>query len=93
VGYEAIRKAISAHMRATGYRARKGFGHHERVARYAGAALAGAGIDEDLRAIDQLRLLRNQSQYEGLEVEPAEVEELLVHARAIVGAIGDDLRS
>ena len=91
VGYEAIRKAISAHMRATGYRARKGVGHHERIGRYARAVLAKAGIGEDLQAIDQLRLLRNQSQYEGLEIEPGEVAELLIHARAIVGAIGDDL--
>lgn len=91
VGYDAIRKAISAHMRAAGHRVKKGRGHHERVARYARAALADADIGEDLLAIDQLRLLRNQSQYEGLQVEPAEVEEQLVHARAIVGAIGDDL--
>jgi hypothetical protein len=40
---------------------------------------------------DDLRLLRNQSQYEGLEVEPEEVDELIAHARAIVGAIRDDL--
>lgn len=91
VGWEAIRKAVAAHMRARGVRARRGPGQHERTGRYARAALAGAGIDPHLDAIDDLRLLRNQSQYEGLAVEPAEVHELLAHARAIVGAIRDDL--
>lgn len=91
VGWEAIRKAVSAHMRAGGFRTRRGPGQHERPGRYARAALAHAGIDRRLRAIDDLRLLRNQSRYEGLAVERPEVEELLVHARAIVRAIGDDL--
>jgi hypothetical protein len=91
VGYEAVRKAISAHMRANGYRARKGQGHHARIGRYALAALDAPAVAGHLDAFDALRLLRNQSQYEGLEIEPAEVDELLVHARAIVGAIGDDL--
>lgn len=91
VGYEAVRKAISAHMRAGGYRTRKGPGHHVRIGRYALAALEAPAVVGHLEAFDELRLLRNQSQYEGLEIVPEEVDELLVHARAIVGAIGDDL--
>jgi HEPN domain len=91
VGYDAIRKAIAAHMRATGFRVRRGSGHHRRVGDYALAALDEWDVVLDLEAFDQLRQLRNQSQYDGLAVEPEEVAGLLVHARAIVGAIGRDL--
>jgi hypothetical protein len=91
VGYDAIRKAITAHMRASGYRTRKGPGHHARIGRYAVAAIDAPEVTGHLQGYDDLRLLRNQSQYEGLEVEPEEVDELIAHARAIVGAIRDDL--
>ncbi len=56
------------------------------------AALDAWDVGPDLEAFDELRQLRNQSQYDGLLVEPEEVADLLVHARAIVGAIGKDLR-
>lgn len=35
VGYDAIRKAISAHLRAGGYRVAKGAGYHQRTGEYA----------------------------------------------------------
>lgn len=91
IGWEAIRKAASAHMRANGCRVRRGPGGHERIGRYVRVALRRDGIEDHLRAVDELRLLRNQSQYDGLEVEPVDVDDLLMHARAIVGAIGHDL--
>lgn len=91
IGYDAIRKAISAHMRARGYRVAKGAGHHRRVGGYANAALDDEAAREHLAAFDELRQLRNQSQYDGIAVERAEVDELLVHARAIVAAVGQDL--
>lgn len=91
LGYDAIRKAIAAHMRARGLRVRSAAGHHRRAGRYAVAALDDREVAGHLEAFDHLRRLRNQSQYDGLEVEPHEVAELLVHARAIVDAVGDDL--
>lgn len=91
VGYEAIRKAISAHMRASGYRVSKAPGHHRRVGRYAIAALDDGEVAGHIEAFDELRQLRNQSQYDGLAVEPGEVAELLAHAEAIARAIGEDL--
>ena len=91
LGYDAVRKAISAHMRASGYRVTKGPGHHIRVGRYAVAALDSPGAFDHLAALDGLRLLRNQSQYDGLGVESSEVEELLVHARAMVAIVRQDL--
>lgn len=91
LGYDAARKAISAHMRASGYRAGKGPGHHIRVGRYAVAALDSPDVYDHLSALDDLRLLRNQSEYDGLGVEPPEVEELLTHARAILAAVREDL--
>jgi hypothetical protein len=92
LGYDAIRKAISGHMRANGFRAAKGPGQHARTGRYALAVLDTPGVTEHLDAFDELRLLRNQSQYEGLGVEPGDVADLLVHAHAIIGAIEEDLR-
>ena len=61
VGWEAIRKAVAAHRRARGVRARRGPGQHERTGRYARAALARAGIDPHLDAIDDLRCATSRS--------------------------------
>lgn len=90
IGYDAVRKAITAHMRARGLRVRSAAGHHRRIGRYAVAALDGDDIAMHVEAFDQLRRLRNQSQYDGLEVEPSEVRDLVVHARAIVAAVRED---
>jgi hypothetical protein len=91
VGYEAMRKAIAAHMRWDGFRVKPGRGHHHRTGRYALAALEGRQARAHVEAFDELRLLRNQSQYEGLMVEPQDLAELLSHARALVAAVGEDL--
>lgn len=90
LGYDALRKAVTAHMRARGYRTTSRPGQHARIVRYAVAAL-GDRMDRHVTAMDELRLLRNQSQYDGVDVAPDEVEELLVHARAIVAAVGEEL--
>jgi hypothetical protein len=91
VGYEAMRKAIAAHMRCDGFRVKPGRGHHQRTGRYALAALDGQEVREHVHAFDELRLLRNQSQYEGLDLEPEDVTDLLRHARGLVDAIERDL--
>lgn len=91
VGYDAMRKAISAHMRAGGYRVARRQGHHHWTGRYASAAIGGAGVRAHIEAFDDLRQLRNQSEYEALLVEPRDVAELLDHANGLITAIARDL--
>lgn len=91
LGYDAVRKSLTAHMRVHGIRARSGGGQHERIGRYALAAFDRPDVMGHLERYDTLRRLRNRSQYDGLAVEPEEVEELLVHARAIVAAVAGSL--
>ena len=91
MAYDAMRKALSAHMRATGYRATTGRGHHYRTGRYALVALHGRGVEGHVEAFDDLRQLRNQSQYDALVVEPDDVTDILAHAGALVAAIEVEL--
>ena len=89
--YDAIRRAISAHMRARGYRVGRGPGAHQKTGEYAQAALDHIDISAHLDEFDALRDLRNQSEYEALSVEIGEVREALEHASVIVEAIAGDL--
>ena len=90
IGYDAMRKSISAHMRARGYRAAKQ-GAHVKTGLYAHAALDGVDIQDHLDAFDELRQTRHQSEYDALELESEEVSDLLMHAQAFVEAIAADL--
>jgi hypothetical protein len=87
---DATRKAITAHMRVRGFRVRKGRGEHERVGKYATAALDQA-IADHLDALEEMRRLRHQSEYGARLIEPHELETGLVHARAIVGSVEAEL--
>ena len=87
VGYDAIRKAIAAHMRAGGYRLTRGAGHHARTGSYARAALDEEQIDEHLEAFDELRQLRNQGEYDALLIDVGDVADVLAHAEAIIRAV------
>jgi hypothetical protein len=89
--YDAMRKAIAAHMRSRGYRVTRGPGTHAKTGEYALAALDRLDIGSHLDEFDALRDLRNQSEYEALHVDVAEVREALEHVRAIVEAIAGDL--
>jgi len=89
--YDAMRKAIVAHMRSRGYRVTRGTGAHAKTGAYARAALDHLEIDSHLDEFDALRDLRNQSEYEALHVDVAEVRDTAEHVRAIVEAIGEDL--
>ena len=93
IAYDAARKAISAHMRATGFRVGKGHGAHARIGVYAAAALDDHGIDEQLERYDELRRLRNQAEYDALLVDEADVGDALDQAAAIVAAVERDLGS
>ncbi len=89
--YDAMRKAISAHMRVHGYRVARGPGAHWNTGAYALAALDHLDIGSHLDQFDALRDVRNQSEYEALQVDFEEVREALEHVRAIVEAIAYDL--
>ena len=89
--YDATRKAITAHMRASGFRVRKGPGEHERVGKYASAALDRA-IADHLDALEEMRRLRHQAEYGARLIEAHELETGLTHARAIVGSVEAELR-
>ena len=91
IGYDAIRKALSAHMRSRGYRLTRGRGHHTRIGRYALAAIDDARLDEHLEAFDELRQLRNQSEYDALVLDPDDVSDVLAHADAVVAAVAATL--
>jgi hypothetical protein len=53
--HDAIRKAITAHMNASGYRPHSGEGAHRIVLDYARHELAGVLTDEDLTASDSIQ--------------------------------------
>jgi hypothetical protein len=91
IGYDAIRKALSAHMRSRGYRITRGTGHRTRIGRYAAAAIDDARLEEHLEAFDELRQLRNQSEYDALVLASEHVNDVLAHADAIVTAVAATL--
>ena len=91
LAYEAMRKAVVAHMRARGFRVRSRGGAHYQTGRYAHAALDGLGITEHLRAFEDLRRLRNKSAYEAVPVDEHDALEAVTHARAVVEAVRKEL--
>jgi len=91
IGYDAIRKALSAHMRGRGYRVTKGKGHHTRTGRYAASAIDDAGVEEHVEAFDELRQLRNQSEYDALVLNADDVADALARAGAIINTVAKDL--
>ena len=91
LAYDAMRKAILAHMQANGFRVSARPGAHYRTGLYAPSALDERGIDEHLAAFDDLRRLRNKSEYKAVRVEETDVAEAVVHARAILDAVKVDL--
>jgi len=91
LAYEAFRKAVVAHMRATGFRVKSRSGAHYQTGRYARVALDGLGIGEHLQAFEDLRRLRNRSAYEAVSVDERDALEAVTHARAVVEAVGKEL--
>lgn len=91
LAYDATRKAISAHMSTNGLRVTSRPGAHERIGRYARAALDSHEIDDHLVVFDDLRRLRNKTEYDALIVTGATAADAILHARAIVGAVEREL--
>jgi hypothetical protein len=90
--YDAMRKAIVAHMRVSGYRVTRG-ADHVKTGEYGRAALDHLDIDWHLDEFELLRQMRNQSEYEALRIDDDEVREAFEHATAVVEAVGRDLAS
>ena len=91
IGYDAIRKALSAHMRHRGYRVTRGPGHHARTGRYAVAAIDDPLLEDHLDAFDELRQVRNQSEYDALILGADDVTDALDHANAIINAVDKEI--
>lgn len=87
-----MRKAIVAHMRASGYRVTRG-ADHVKTGEYGRAALGDLEIDVQLDEFELLRQMRNQSEYEALQIDEAEVREAFEHATAVVEAVAGELRA
>jgi HEPN domain len=91
LAYEAMRKAIVAHMRANGFRIKGRSGSHYQTGRYAKAALGALGLPDDVGAFERLRRLRNRSAYEALPVDEDAAVRAIGHARALVAAMEREL--
>lgn len=61
--HDAARQAVSAHMRASGYRPASEAGAHRLVVEYAEIVLAGVVTAADIEALDVLRRDRNTAEY------------------------------
>jgi hypothetical protein len=85
--YDAARKAVAAHMRATGFRVRGKIGFHAKTMKYAQAALDDVGLNDDLERLNEMRTVRNDLEYGGRRVGRAEVEADLETARRVVTAV------
>jgi len=91
--YDAARKAIDAHMLASGYRVSRGrLGGHEATTRYASAVLGSGTRQEHVRHFDRMRRNRNRLEYGVWHVGRSTLEADLRHARGIIGAVRDRLK-
>ena len=92
LAYDAARKAVTAHMRAAGYRAKSDRpGAHAAVVAYAEEALAGVADAGSLEQLDRMRRLRNRTEYGGFTVGRAQVEADVRHTGEIVRAVAERL--
>jgi hypothetical protein len=86
--YDATRKAIAADMAAAGVRTKSDRpGAHAAVVLYAEEALRGVLDAESLETLDQMRRLRNRSEYGGVSISAAQLETDHAYAVAIVRAV------
>ena len=86
--YDAARKAIDAHMAASGLRVAKNKpGAHEVSGRYAVSVLGRSDRKDDIRAFDRMRRNRNRSEHGVWQVGRTTLDADLEHARGIVHAV------
>lgn len=89
--YDASRKAVAAHMRARGFRVAGKKGYHAKTMEYAEAALDAHQINEHIGRLDEMRMIRNDTEYRGRQVGRAEIEADLETARKIVAAVEKEI--
>ena len=92
--HDAIRKAVTAHMTAAGYRARRGDGAHRIVLAYARSQLSPTISSSDLDEADALRRDRGVAEYgdfANAKLRAADVLEAADLAERIVNATTKDL--
>lgn len=86
--YDAARKAVAAHMLASGYRATSSrSGAHAAVIAYASAALRSQGFGELVRHFDRMRRTRHRAEYESAIIGSDQLADDLQKARQIVDAV------
>jgi hypothetical protein len=88
--YDALRKAIGAHMEANGLRA-AGQGAHRSALIYAESQLTGIVDIAVIEDLDRMRITRHDTEYSARPVSPAEVDHDLAEAELVVRAIGNEL--
>lgn len=88
--YDAARKAVSAHMLASGYRATNAPGAHRTVVLYAESELADEA-PEHVDHLDRMRRTRNRSEYGVRVFGEAEIRNDLEHASGVVSAVRQEL--
>lgn len=91
LAYDAARKAAGAHMRARGYRVGSRQAAHVNTGRYLAAALDQPSLAVHIDAFDDMRSLRDQSEYDALLLDEADARDAIEHADAIVSAVENDL--
>jgi hypothetical protein len=85
--YDAIRKAVAAHMLFHGFRTTSRPGSHAATVTYAEAELGKVVAAQHVSHLDRMRRTRHASEYEERPVTEQEVRTDLAHAAAIVQAI------
>lgn len=89
--YDAARKAIDAHMAASGYRASKSRpGAHHAIAVYATIAIGGE-YAANAAALDGMRKQRNKTEYGHWYISASRLASDRVHAERLVDAVRDVL--
>lgn len=87
LAYDAARKAVSAHMVASGYRTTARPRAHAAAVEYAEEALAGVAAERSLANLDRMRRLRNRSEYSGITLGANQINTDIAHASEIVRAV------
>jgi len=91
LAYDGARKAVAAHMRARGCRVGSGMGAHAKTGRYALAVFRDQAVRPHVERFDDLRVVRNESEYDALLLDEADARDALVDADAIVTYVKRDL--
>jgi hypothetical protein len=92
LGYDAARKAVTAHMRLSGFRLRNRPRAHQAVIDYANAALDAPVTHEALANLDRIRRTRHAGEYRAGHIDPARVASDLRLIGVIVEAVEDTVR-